>query len=65
LPAGAARRDHRGADAVEMLRHTYDIDAPWKILKYPPALDLAARAPLCAATLAVVRCREGLSAARR
>jgi hypothetical protein len=53
--AGAAKLDHRGADAVEMLRDPSDISAPWKILKYLPVLDLAATAPLCSAALAVVR----------
>jgi hypothetical protein len=53
--AGAARLDHRTADAVEMLRDKYDISAPWKILKYLPVLDLAATAPLCGAALAVVQ----------
>jgi hypothetical protein len=53
--AGAAKLDHRTADAVEMLRDKYDIGAPWKILKYLPVLDLAATAPLCGAALAVVQ----------
>jgi hypothetical protein len=52
--AGARKLDHRTADAVEMLNDKYDIGAPWKILKYLPALDLETTAPLCGAALAQV-----------
>jgi hypothetical protein len=49
--AGARKLDHRTADAVEMLTDKYDISAPWKVLKYMPALDLETTAPLCTAAL--------------
>ncbi len=49
--AGARTLDHRTGDAVEMLNDKYDIGAPWMVLKYLPALDLEASAPLCGAAL--------------
>ncbi len=49
--AGARKLDHRTADAIEMLNDKYDISAPWKVLKYMPALDLEMTAPLCKAAL--------------
>ena len=52
--AGARKLDHRTADAVEMLNDKSDISAPWKVLKYLPALDLETTAPLCGAALAQV-----------
>jgi hypothetical protein len=48
---GARKLDHRTADAVDMLNDKYDISAPWKVLKYLPALALEPTAPLCAAAL--------------
>src|SRR5205085_2510054 len=53
--AGARKLDHRTADAVEMLHDKYDISAPWKVLRYMPALDLQATPEFCNAALGEIR----------
>jgi hypothetical protein len=53
--AGARVLDHRNSDAVEMLLDRNDISAPWKVLKYLPALDLEPTARLCREALTQIR----------
>lgn len=53
--AGARKLDHRTTDAIEMLTDKYDTNAPWKVLKYMPVLDLEPATPLCEAALKQVR----------
>jgi hypothetical protein len=53
--AGAAKLDHRTADAVEMLNDKYEISGPWAVLKYLPVLDLQTSPALCAGGLKAIR----------